>query len=103
MLSSLVVAWSPVLQLSPKVCSIPQNGSSISLLAVGGKSGIVSLWRVSLPEQYSVEPNHVQTTSVLAGLVEAHNSWVTAVCWALLDPKASKPRLVLVTGSCDGR
>lgn len=103
MLSSLVVAWSPVLELSAQASSIPQNGSSISLLAVGGKSGEVSFWRVSVPECYSVELNHVPTDAMILGFVQAHASWVTAISWLLLDPKSSNPRVLLTTGSSDGR
>lgn len=103
MLSSLVVAWSPVLQLSPKACSIPQNGSSISLLAVGGKSGEISFWRVSVPECYSVELIGDPTNALIVGLLQAHASWVTAIGWALLDADCSNPRILLATGSSDGR
>lgn len=102
MLSSLVVAWSPVLQLSPKACSIPQNGSSISLLAVGGKSGEISFWRVSVPECYSVELIGDRTNALIVGLLQAHASWVTAISWALLDADCSNPRILLATGSSDG-
>ncbi|EXB78396.1 hypothetical protein L484_003258 [Morus notabilis] len=102
MLSSLVIAWSPVLQLSAQASSIPQNGSSISLLAVGGKSGEVSFWRVSVPECYSVELNQAPTDAMILGLVQAHASWVTAISWVLLDPKSSNPRVLLTTGSSDG-
>lgn len=103
MLSSLVVAWSPVLQLSPKICSIPQNGSSISLLAVGGKSGKVSLWKVSVPHCYTIENSGAPTNAVIVGLLQAHASWVTAISWALLDSESSNPRVLLATGSSDGR
>ncbi|KAF4351689.1 hypothetical protein G4B88_023444 [Cannabis sativa] len=101
-LSSLVVAWSPVLQVSPKMCAIPQNGSSMSLLAVGGKSGKVSLWRVSVPECYSIDLSRVPTTATIVGLLQAHGSWVTAISWALLDSESSNPLFLLVTGSSDG-
>ncbi|PON71979.1 WD repeat containing protein [Parasponia andersonii] len=102
MLSSLVVAWSPVLQVSPKICSLPQNGSSISLLAVGGKSGKVSLWRVSVPDRYSIEHSGVPTTAMIVGLLQAHASWVTAISWVMLDSRTSNPQVLLATGSSDG-
>ncbi|KAM2675564.1 hypothetical protein EV1_002313 [Malus domestica] len=50
MLSSLVVAWSPMPHSLSKICSVPQDGSSMSLLAIGGKSGKVSVWRIPVPE-----------------------------------------------------
>ncbi|XP_062119983.1 uncharacterized protein LOC133834398 [Humulus lupulus] len=101
-LSSLVVAWSPVLQVSPKICVIPPNGSSMSLLAVGGKSGKVSLWRVSVPDRYSIELSRVPATAMIVGLLQAHGSWITAISWALLDSESSNPQFLLVTGCSDG-
>lgn len=103
MLSSLVVAWSPVLQVSPKIFSLPQNGLAISLLAVGGKSGEVSLWRVPVPDHYSIELSGVPTTAMIVGLLHAHASWVTAISWVLLDSKSPNPQVLLATGSFDGR
>ncbi|XP_060675543.1 uncharacterized protein LOC107404763 isoform X2 [Ziziphus jujuba] len=102
MLSSLVVAWSPVLQLTSKTCSIPQNGSSVSLLAVGGKSGQVSIWRVSVPNYFSIEHGGVPTTATIVALLQAHHTWITAISWALLDSDSSNPHVLLATGSTDG-
>ncbi|KAL5567668.1 hypothetical protein UlMin_024243 [Ulmus minor] len=102
MLSSLVVSWSPALQLLPNSCSVPQNGSSISILAVGGKSGAVSLWKVSVPECYSIEVSSIPTTVTIVGILQAHTSWITTISWALLDSESSNPRVLLATGSSDG-
>ncbi|KAF3432745.1 hypothetical protein FNV43_RR23847 [Rhamnella rubrinervis] len=103
MLSSLVVAWSPVLQLSPKkFCSVPQNGSSVSLLAIGGKSGQVSVWRVSVPEYFSTEHGRVPITATIITLLQAHKSWTTTISWALLSSYSSNPQVLLATGSSDG-
>lgn len=102
MLSSLVVAWSPMLQSHAKISSIPQHGSSLSLLAVGGKSGQVALWRVSVPECYSVDQSRDPTTVVLIEIIQAHNSWITAISWALLDSYSSNPKLLMATGSYNG-
>lgn len=103
MLSSLVVAWSPVLQLTSKTCTVPQNGSSVSLLAVGGKSGQVSLWRISVPNCFSIEHGRVPTSATIVALLQAHHTWTTAISWALLDSDSSNPHVLLATGSTDGR
>ncbi|KAM5569686.1 hypothetical protein ABKV19_016944 [Rosa sericea] len=102
MLSSLVVAWSPILQSRAKISSSPQHGSSLSLLAVGGKSGQVSVWRVSVPECYSVDQSRDPTTLMLIQIIQAHNSWITAISWALLDSDSSNPQFLLATASYNG-
>lgn len=105
MLSSLVVAWSPVLCLPPETDSAPPDNSSncFSLLAVGGKSGKISFWRVHEPLSYTVEHSRVPISVMLAGFHQAHNTWVTAISWALLTSDASSPQVLLATGSTDGR
>lgn len=104
MLLSLAVAWSPLLQLSCELCPVPQTGSSVSLLAVGSKSGNISIWRVYIPECYSVECSRDPTTTVtLIGLLQAHLSWITSISWALLSSDSSNPQILLATGSSDGR
>ncbi|KAJ0044643.1 hypothetical protein Pint_05181 [Pistacia integerrima] len=104
MLHSLVVAWSPMLRLSSKNCPILQNGSSnqFSVLAIGGKSGKISFWRIFAPKCYSIEHSKIDTTLVQVGLLQAHNSWITAISWALLSSNSSNPQVLLVTGSSDG-
>lgn len=103
MLSSISVAWSPLLQLSSDLCAVPQTGSSISLLALGGKSGNISLWRIFVPECYSVENSRVPTTATIVGLLQAHTSWVTSISWALHASDSSNPQVLLTSGSSDGR
>lgn len=105
MLQSLSVAWSPVLRLSSMNRPVPQNGYSnwFSVLAVGGRSGKISLWRISVPECYSVDRSKNSTTTVLIGLLQAHNSWITTISWALPSSDPSNPQVLLVTGSSDGR
>ncbi|XP_044461569.1 uncharacterized protein LOC123192915 isoform X3 [Mangifera indica] len=104
MLHSLVVAWSPMLRFSSKNFPIPQNGSSsqFSVLAIGGKSGKISFWRISAPKCYSIEHSNIDPTLVQVGLLQAHNSWITAISWALLSSNSSNPQVLLVTGSSDG-
>lgn len=103
MLSSLVVAWSPILQSHAKISSSPQHDSSLSLLAVGGKSGQVSVWRVSVPECYSVDQSRDPTKLMLIQIIQAHKPWITAISWALLDSDSSNPQLLLATASYNGR
>lgn len=105
MLSSLVVAWSPLLKLSSEMCLVPENDSSncFSLLAVGAKSGKISIWRIHAPQYYSIEQSGTPTAVQLIGMLKAHSSWVTSISWALLASDSSNPQVVLATGSSDGR
>ena len=105
MLSSLVVAWSPLLKLSSEMCLAPENNSCncFSLLAVGAKSGKISLWRIHAPQYYSIEQSGAPTAAELIGILQAHNSWVTTISWAFLASDSSNPQLLLATGSFDGR
>ncbi|TYI14603.1 hypothetical protein ES332_A08G132400v1 [Gossypium tomentosum] len=104
MLSSLVVAWSPLLKLSSRICGAPEINSSIcfSLLAVGSKSGKISFWRINVPEYYSIEQSLAPTRVELIGILKAHSSWVTAISCALLASDSSTPQVLLATGSSDG-
>ncbi|KAE8710737.1 SER/ARG-rich protein 34A [Hibiscus syriacus] len=104
MLSSLLVAWSPLLKLSFEICGAPENNSSncFSLLAVGSKSGKISLWRINAPQYYSIERSMAPTTVELIGILMAHNSWVTTISWALLASESSSPQVLLASGSSNG-
>lgn len=101
MLLSLVIAWSPVMRPSNKVHLHPN--SSASVLAVGAKSGKVSFWKVNVPECYSLAECMVPSRALLVGLLQAHNSWINCISWMLFDSDSSKPKVLLATGSTDGR
>ncbi|XP_048230227.1 uncharacterized protein LOC8269545 isoform X3 [Ricinus communis] len=103
MLSSVVVAWSPLLCLSSKISLVSQNDSPrrFSLIAVGGKSGNISLWRIDAPQSYSIEHGWLPTSVMLVGLLQAHNSWVTAVNFAFLGSNTN-PQVLLASGCSDG-
>ncbi|KAJ8760793.1 hypothetical protein K2173_021831 [Erythroxylum novogranatense] len=103
MLSSLVVAWSPLLRFSSKNQTVPLDVSShiFSILVAGGKSGKISVWRIHAPEYFSVEHVENPTSVILVGLLQAHNSWTTAISLVLLA-SSSDPRLLLASGSSDG-
>ncbi|GMH29659.1 hypothetical protein Nepgr_031502 [Nepenthes gracilis] len=100
LLASLAVAWSPELQLSQ---ANPNNSCNcFCLLAVGAKSGKVSVWRIHKPEHYSVEHASGPTKMMLVGVFQVHNAWVTALGWEILASDGSNPQLLLATGSSDG-
>ncbi|XP_010253730.1 PREDICTED: uncharacterized protein LOC104594717 isoform X2 [Nelumbo nucifera] len=103
-LSSTVVAWSPLLQVSSDVDTTPTDrfNSDGTLLAVGSKSGKISLWRIHEPHCYSTEDSKVSVDMMLIGLLEAHSSWVTAISWGKFACDASNSKVLLTTGSSDG-
>ncbi|KAG4954394.1 hypothetical protein JHK87_039988 [Glycine soja] len=99
MLCSLVVSWSPLLRLASELYPVCD---SVSLLAVGGKSGKISLWRFHPPDCYTIEDREVPTTVKFVGLLQAHNSWVTTISWLLFAFDSSNPQILLASGSSDG-
>ncbi|XP_059300256.1 uncharacterized protein LOC132052640 [Lycium ferocissimum] len=104
MLSSLIVAWSPCLPQTSGCGISTTNGltSGCSVLAVGGKSGELSLWRIHKPEGYSIMNSPDSNKALLVGLLNAHDSWITTISWGLFISDASDPLLLLVTGCSDG-
>lgn len=104
MLSSLIVAWSPILEITSDFQLISQKNlpNCCSILAVGAKSGQISFWRI-YPQCYSIMQSGDPTVGVLIGLQQAHNSWITAINWAFSVSDPSNPQLLLATGSSDGR
>lgn len=103
LLSSTIVAWSPVLHSSANYHSSNSFCSSCSILATGGKSGNISFWRICEPPCYTIEHGRLSADPVLIGLLQAHNSWVTAISWAISSASSLEPQLILSTGSYDGR
>ncbi|KAM7463624.1 hypothetical protein LguiA_031745 [Lonicera macranthoides] len=103
MLSSLIVAWSPILEITSDFQLISQKNllNCCSILAVGAKSGQISFWRI-YPQCYSIVQSGDPTFGVLIGLQQAHNSWITAINWAFSVSDPSNPQLLLATGSSDG-
>ncbi|XP_016508487.1 uncharacterized protein LOC107826060 isoform X1 [Nicotiana tabacum] len=104
MMSSLIVAWSPCL---PQTfgCGISTTTgltSDCSVLAVGGKSGILSLWRIHKPDEYSIMNSPDSNEPLLVGLLNAHDTWITTISWGLFISDASDPLLLLATGCSDG-
>ncbi|KAI3457941.1 hypothetical protein Pfo_014604 [Paulownia fortunei] len=104
MLMSLTVAWSPILGTSENGVAIPHNSPNCcSVLAVGGKCGRISFWRIHAPECYSIDNTRYSSKVMLVGLLKAHDTWITAINWALYGSDFSKPQFLLATGSSDGR
>lgn len=105
MLSSLIVAWSPCLPQTSGGGISTANGliSGCSVLAVGGKSGVISLWRMHKPESYSIMNCPDSDKALLVGLLEAHDTWITTISWGLFNSDASNPLLLLATGCSNGR
>ncbi|KAI3668899.1 hypothetical protein L6452_40116 [Arctium lappa] len=93
MLSSLVVSWSPMVHSN--------SSRSCSILAIGAKSGRISLWRVHEPECYSITQRSKPHVASLIGFIQAHNSWITAISWSKFVSDGS-PQLLLSTGCSDG-
>ena len=99
MLSSLVVVWSSIFSLS----SESRSCNKYAILAVGGKSGKISLWKFRHPESYTIEHGGALVEAKLVGLLHAHDGWVNAISWGVLNADPLKPQLLLSTGSSDGR
>lgn len=100
MLSSLIVAWSPVFQSSGTKPDFPNR---CTVLAVGAKSGNISFWKLCEPECYSVENDIVSFDPMLVGFLHAHESFITAISWEMFTANSSVTQLILATGSSDGR
>ncbi|KAK4764871.1 hypothetical protein SAY86_025961 [Trapa natans] len=102
LLSALVIAWSPLLQSSSESCSGYERPPSYSVLAVGGKSGTISFWRIDMPKVYSIEHANVHPSVAFIWSLQAHNSWVTTISWLLLTSDSSSTSICLASGSSDG-
>ncbi|KAL5697494.1 hypothetical protein ACHQM5_028627 [Ranunculus cassubicifolius] len=104
MLTSTIVAWSPMFRLSSESdCNSPNSlPIHVSLLSVGGKSGKISFWKVHEPQEYSIVSTGVSVNVKLVGILEAHNTWITAICWETLSTIGVNAQVVLVSGSSDG-
>ncbi|XP_019101892.1 PREDICTED: uncharacterized protein LOC104791166 [Camelina sativa] len=100
LLSSLSVAWSSLLNFS--FGSSYENMLRFSLLAIGSKSGCVSIWKVHAPECYHIERSDVSPIVELTAIIQAHSSWVSTMSWGISGCDSSNPQVVLVTRSCDG-
>lgn len=98
-LSSLIVAWSPVVSSSDKISGLSRHWC---ILAVGSKSGNVSFWKLCKPEYYTIDAGVVNNHPVLIGVLQAHKSWVSAITWEVPYAGSSKSSLTLATGCSDG-
>ncbi|XP_073016697.1 uncharacterized protein [Primulina eburnea] len=104
MLTPLIVAWSPILRTSEDWVSIPHKSSGCCyILATGLKCGLISFWRIDAPESYSIITPELQCKASNGGFLEAHDTCITSICWALYGSEISKPQLLLAMGSSNGR
>lgn len=97
MLASLVVAWSPQLSATDpgKACDYS------CLLAVGTKSGSISIWKFHRPACYSIEHSNDPLNMTFMGVIQAHDAWVSALSWGFLVSDSS-PQVLVASGCCDG-
>ncbi|XP_054816404.1 uncharacterized protein LOC129316145 isoform X2 [Prosopis cineraria] len=102
MLSALVVSWSPLLHETSEFHPVPNANASVSLLAVGGKSGKISFWRFCAPDCYTIQDSNIQNAVKFVGFLQAHSSWVTSISWVLFPSDFSNTQILLATGSSDG-
>ncbi|OEL24082.1 hypothetical protein BAE44_0014900 [Dichanthelium oligosanthes] len=98
-LSSLVVAWSPLVSSSDKTSCLSRNWC---ILAVGSKSGNVSFWKLYKPEYYTIDAGMITSDPTLIGVLQAHKSWVSAITWEVSSAGSLKSSLLLATGCSDG-
>ncbi|KAK4273836.1 hypothetical protein QN277_017155 [Acacia crassicarpa] len=102
MLSALVVSWSPLLHETSEFHPVSNTNASVSLLAVGGKSGKISFWSFHTPDCYTIQDSNIRTAVKLVGFLQAHDSWVTSISWVLFPSDFSNSQILLATGSSDG-
>ncbi|KAG2591480.1 uncharacterized protein LOC120673136 isoform X3 [Panicum virgatum] len=98
-LSSLVVAWSPLVSSSDKISCLLRHWC---VLAVGSKSGNVYFWKLYKPEYYTIDAGVVNSDPMLIGVLQAHKSWVSAITWEVSSEGSSTSSLLLATGCSDG-
>lgn len=103
LMSSLIVAWSPTLELRSGSSPGAVDGSCTryTILALGGKSGHISFWKISEPV-FDIQKAQVHVQPILLEVLSAHKAWITSITWEICRKDALKPQLVLVTGSSDG-
>ncbi|KAG6403291.1 hypothetical protein SASPL_135508 [Salvia splendens] len=82
--------------------SAQHSSNCCSILAVGGKCGKISLWRVRAPDCYSTDNAGHASEVRLFGLEKAHDSWITAISWVRYGSNDSMTQFALATGSSDG-
>ena len=112
MLSFVVVACSPTLRIKnyrgdTSGC-IAENAM---LIALGSKSGEVSLLMITMPRDYNLEKVTFAPEVSMISVFEAHESWVSVLSWAKgyksenndHSALSGDEEVLLVTGSCDGR
>lgn len=108
----VVVAWSLNLRVECLISDLSKKRTeNFVLIAMGAKSGEVSVLRASYPHQYTLELATSIPEVNLVGVFEAHGSWISALCWGKgcktiynKDGIAAghEEEIFLATGSSDG-
>ncbi|KAI5083046.1 hypothetical protein GOP47_0002789 [Adiantum capillus-veneris] len=111
-LAYVSVAWSPAMRVeSLTKDSLKITTLTMALLALGAKSGDVSILKCIQPVNYSVETVTTTPAVSLVTIVKAHESWVSALAWTkgckTMDSGDSSEttgveEMILATGSSDG-
>eukprot|EP00963_Diacronema_lutheri_P008321 scaffold741_cov336-Pavlova_lutheri.AAC.32 len=94
-LSILTMSWSPM-QVDKS-----QNNLTFSLLALGSKAGVITLWRIAEPESFSLESPIPLQRCTLVGYICTFDSWITALEWGVSCLHGTNT-LVLSAGSANG-
>lgn len=110
LLAYISVAWSPAISLSNS--SLKGTNLTMALIALGAKSGEVSVLKCIQPTAYTLEKVASSPEVSLVAIIKAHESWASALSWS----KSSKTihnsedavmhcteEFFLATGSSDGR
>eukprot|EP00250_Pteridium_aquilinum_P003163 c13489_g1_i1 orf=522-3281(-) len=111
-LSYVSVAWSPAIRLaSLSNSSLKGMNLTMAFIALGAKSGEVSVLRCIQPAAYTLDKVTSTPEVSLVAIIKAHESWVSAMSWStssktIYNGDDSSPACVeeffLITGSSDG-
>ncbi|MCO5605146.1 hypothetical protein L7F22_059326 [Adiantum nelumboides] len=111
-LAYVSVAWSPAMRVENLTKDSPQITTlTMALIALGAKSGDVSILTCIQPINYSVETATSTPAVSLVTIVNAHESWVSALAWSKScknihtgdsNDAISAEEILLATGSSDG-
>ncbi|KAH7300907.1 hypothetical protein KP509_23G003100 [Ceratopteris richardii] len=111
-LSYVSVGWSPAFRLeSFSNQSLKKTNLIVALLALGAKSGEISILKCTQPVNYSLEKATSSPDVSLVTIIKAHESWVSTLTWCKsgktlkseTDSDTSKcEEILLATGSTDG-
>mmetsp|Transcript_4212 Transcript_4212/g.26764 ORF Transcript_4212/g.26764 Transcript_4212/m.26764 type:complete len:1496 (+) Transcript_4212:69-4556(+) len=94
-LSILTMSWSPM-QVDKS-----QSNVVFSFLALGSKAGVITLWKIAGPKNFSLECTLPLQRCNLVGYIHMDDSWITTLEWGM-SYLNGKTMLVLTAGSANG-